>query len=187
MEAREKGMWVILAVHEPAITTAWYLEKRNTVLKQLNALKPDLVLSSNQHSYERFHPMSPVKEGVFEIVQSVSAQYRSGEGTIHIVSGGGGATFKPFADQQNKGKHIAPEDVFNALAKRALMNHFITLDVSKKKLEGKVWRICVSDDPGDKWDPRWKADKKFWQSIPLECDSKREEVSVYETFSLSRD
>ncbi|GIT65182.1 MAG: hypothetical protein Ct9H300mP23_08090 [Nitrospinota bacterium] len=26
------------------------------------------------------------------------------------------------------------------------MNHFITLDVSKKKLEGKVWRICVSND-----------------------------------------
>ncbi|GIT65183.1 MAG: hypothetical protein Ct9H300mP23_08100 [Nitrospinota bacterium] len=67
MEAREKGMWVILAVHEPAITTAWYLEKRNTVLKQLNALKPDLVLAGNQHSYERFHPMSPVEEGVFEI------------------------------------------------------------------------------------------------------------------------
>ena len=106
---------------------------------------------------------------------------------MHIVSGGGGATFKPFADQQNKEKRIAPKDVFNALAKRALMNHFITLDVSKKKLEGKVWGICVSDDPGDKWDPRWKADKKFWQSIPLECDSKREEVSVYETFSLSRD
>ena len=106
---------------------------------------------------------------------------------MHIVSGGGGATFKPFADQQNKKKRIAPKDVFNALANRALMNHFITLDVSKKKLEGKVWRICVSDDPDDKWDPRWKADKKFWQSIPLECDSKREEVSVYETFSLSRD
>ena len=42
------------------------------------------------------------------------------------------------------------------------MNHFITLDVSKKKLEGKVWRICVLDDPDDEWDPRWKADKKFW-------------------------
>ena len=186
MEAREKGMWVILAVHEPAITTAWYLDKRNTVLKQLNALKPDLVLAGNQHSYERFHPMSPVEEGVFEIVQSVSAQYRSGEGTMHIVSGGGGATFKPFADQQNKGKHIAPKDVFNALAKRALMNHFITLDVSKKKLEGKVWRICVSDDSDDEWDPRWKADKNFWQSIPLECDGKPEGVSVYEAFSLSR-
>ena len=56
-EARDKGLWVILAVHEPAITTTWYLDKRNTVFQQLNSLKADIVLSGNQHSYERFHPI----------------------------------------------------------------------------------------------------------------------------------
>ncbi len=184
-EAREKGMWVILAVHEPAITTAWYLDKRDTVLKQLNALKPDLVLAGNQHSYERFHPMSSIEKGKLKIVKSMSGNYHSGDGTMHIVSGGGGATFKPFADQQKKEKRTAPKDVFDALANRALMNHFITLDISKEKLEGTVWRVCVQDNPDDEWDPRWKAGKSFWKSIPLECDGKPDGVSVYETFSFS--
>ncbi len=185
IEARKKGMWIILAVHEPALTTAWYLDKRDTVLQQLNALKPDIVLAGNQHSYERFHPIGPVKKGVFKVTKSDSGKYERGDGAMHIVSGGGGATFKPFADQQNKDKRTAPKDVFDALAKRALMNHFITLDVSKAKLEGTVWRVCVSDDPEDDLDPRWKADKNFWDSIPLECDGKPKGVSVYETFSLS--
>ncbi|MBT5469616.1 MAG: hypothetical protein HOK41_03345 [Nitrospina sp.] len=184
-EAREKGMWVILAVHEPAVTTAWYLDKRDTVLQQLNALKPDLVLAGNQHSYERFHPMGPVEEGNFKVTKSESGNYQSGDGTIHIVTGGGGATFKPFADLQNNAKRTAPKDVFDALAKRALMNHFITLDVSREKLEGTVWRVCISDDPNDDQNPRWKADKKFWQSIPLECNGKPEGVDIYETFEIT--
>lgn len=183
-EAREKGMWIILAVHEPALTTAWYLDKRNTVLRQLNALKPDIVLSGNQHSYERFHPIGPVEEGLFKITKSGSGKYERGDGTMHIVSGGGGATFKPFADLQNHEKGTAPKDVFDALAKRALMHHFITLDVSRDKLEGTVWRVCVSDDPEDDLDPRWKAKKDFWQSIPLECDGKPEGVDVYEKFEI---
>ena len=32
-KAREKGRWVIVAIHEPAITTAWFLDKRQTLLK----------------------------------------------------------------------------------------------------------------------------------------------------------
>ena len=186
-EARKKGLWVILAVHEPALTTAWYLDKRNTVLKQLNALKPNLVFAGNQHSYERFHPMGPVEDGAFKAVKSESGQYQSGDGTIHIVSGGGGATFKPFADMQKNEKRTAPEDVFDALAKRALMNHFIILDISQDVLKGTVWRVCVEDNPDDKWNPRWKARKKFWNTITLECDGKPEGVTIYEKFSLSRE
>ena len=185
-EARKKGLWVILAVHEPALTTAWYLDKRNTVLKQLNALKPNLVFAGNQHSYERFHPMGPVEDGAFKAVKSESGQYQSGDGTIHIVSGGGGATFKPFADMQKNEKHTAPKDIFDALAKRALMNHFIILDISRDVLKGTVWRVCVQDNPDDKWSPRWKARKKFWNTITLECDGKPEGVTIYEEFSLSR-
>jgi hypothetical protein len=65
------------------------------------------------------------------------------------------------------------------------MNHFITLDVSREKLEGTVWRVCISDDPNDDQNPRWKADKKFWQSIPLECNGKPEGVDIYETFEIT--
>ncbi len=177
-EARAKGLWVILAVHEPALTTAWYLDKKDTVLKQLNNLEPDLVLAGNQHSYERFHPMGVT------VIHSESGKYQSGDGTMHIVSGGGGATFKPFADMQGNEKRTAPKEVFDALAKRALMNHFITLDISRDILKGTVWRVCVKDDPDDKWSPRWKSRKDFWNSIPLECDGKPEGVGVYDEFEI---
>jgi hypothetical protein len=183
-EAREKGLWIILAVHEPALTTAWYLDKRNTVLKQLNALKPDIVFAGNQHSYERFHPISPIEDNAFKIIKSDTGIYQSGDGTMHIVSGGGGATFKPFADMQGNEKRTAPKEVFDALAKRALMNHFITLDISRDILKGIVWRVCVKDEPDDKWNPRWKSRKKFWNNITLECDGKPEGVAVYEEFEI---
>jgi len=185
-EARKKGLWVILAFHEPALTTAWYLDKRDTVLKQLDALKPDLVLAGHQHSYERFHPLSLVEDNKFKVIKSKSGKYQSGDGTIYIVSGGGGATFKPFADLQNYEARTAPKEVFDALAKRELMNHFITLDISKDRLKGKVWRVCVTDDPNDQHYPRWKPKKKFWDSITLECNGKPEGVSVYEAFEVTK-
>ena len=37
-KAKNQGLWTIIALHEPAITTAWYHEKRDTVLKQLTEL-----------------------------------------------------------------------------------------------------------------------------------------------------
>ena len=184
LEAREKGLWVILAFHEPVITTAWYLNKRDTLLKQLNALEPDLVLAGHQHSYERFHPLILDEDNAFKITKSETGKYQSGDGTMHIVSGGGGATFKPFADLQKNEKHTAPKEVFDALAKRALMNHFITLDISRDILKGTVWRVCVKDDPDDKWNPRWKSRKDFWNNIPLECVGKPEGVGVYEEFVI---
>ena len=183
-EARENGLWVILAFHEPAITTAWYLNKRDTLLKQLNALKPDVVLAGHQHSYERFHPLSLGQDNAFKIAKSETGKYQSGDGTIHIVSGGGGATFKPFADMQKNEEHTAPKDVFDALAKRALMNHFITLDISRDTLKGTVWRVCGKGDPDDKSNPRWRSRKDFWKSITLECDGKPEGVAVYEEFEI---
>jgi hypothetical protein len=66
------------------------------------------------------------------------------------------------------------------------MNHFIILDISRDVLKGTVWRVCVQDNPDDKWNPRWKARKKFWNTITLECDGKPEGVTIYEEFSLSR-
>ncbi len=183
-QARAKGLWVLLAVHEPALTTAWYEDKRNTVLQQLNALKPDLVFAGNQHSYERFHSLSSTEAGLLKVVKSNSGKYQSGDGTIYIVSGGGGATFKPFSDTQKNAEHTAPKDVLDALANRALMNHFITLDISQDVLKGTVWRVCVQDNPDDKWNPRWKARKDFWKTITLECDGKPAGVTVYEEFEI---
>lgn len=185
-EAKEKGLWVIVALHEPAITTAWYLDKRHTVLKQVNALQPDLVFSGNQHSYERFHPLGiPEKGEKLPVQQSESSRYQRGEGAIHIISGGGGAAFKPFADQQGKKDRTAPEDVFDALAKRALMNHFVLLDISDQNLTGTVYRVCPAYEPAGK-DPRWKPKKSMWESITLECEGKPAGVAEYDRFEISR-
>ncbi len=185
-EAREKGLWVIIALHEPAITTAWYLDKRHTVLKQVNQLKPDMVFSGNQHSYERFHPLGTPKKGEkLPVKKSETFQYQRGEGTIHIISGGGGATFKPFADQQGKEDRTAPNEVFNALVKRALMNHFVLLDISDQTLKGTVYRVCPANEPAGK-DPRWKPKKSMWENITLECEGKPVGVAEYDRFEVLR-
>ena len=186
--ARKQGLWIILALHEPAITTAWYLDKRQTVLQQVNALEPDLVFSGNQHSYERFHPLGVPKSGEdLPVRKNESSRYQRGEGTIHIISGGGGATFKPFADLQGNRRHTAPKDVFNALAKRALMNHYIILEVSAKVLRGTTHRVCPGYEPVEgELGPRWKPHKPVWEKITLECAGKPEGVAVFDRFEISR-
>lgn len=190
--ARENGQWVILALHEPAITTAWYLDKKETVLKQLNRLEPDLVFSANQHSYERFNPLGiPEKGEALPVRKSETSRYQRGDGTIHIISGGGGATIKPFADQQAIADRTAPEDVFNALAERALMNHFVFLEISDATLTGTTYRVCPGKAPTEyklkgKANPRWRAKHPMWQSIPLECDDKPVGVTEFERFEILR-
>ena len=184
--AKKRGLWIIVALHAPALTTAWYLDKRDTVLRQVNALQPDLVFSGNQHSYERFHPLGVPRPGEeLPVKKSQSSRYQRGEGTIHIVSGGGGATFKPFADQQGKKSRTAPKDVFNALAKRALMNHFIFLEVSSRVLKGTTYRVCPAKEQAGEMNPRWKAHKSFWDDIVLECDGKPEGVAEFDRFEIS--
>ena len=181
-EARDKGLWIIIALHEPAMTTAWYLEKRNTVLKQLNSLKPDLVFAGNQHSYERFHPMGiPEQGGTLPYVPSKSGNYLKGIGAIHVVSGGGGAKFRPFADQQGIKKRTAPKEVFNALATRALMNHFLILEIEREILKATTYRVCPKMDSKN---PRWKAEKSMWNNITLECEGKSEGVTIFDQFQI---
>jgi hypothetical protein len=189
-DAKKRGLWVIVALHAPAVTTAWYLDKRQTVLRQVNALGPDLVFSGNQHSYERFHPLGVSKPGEkLPVQKSESSKYKRGQGTIHIISGGGGAMFKPFADQQGRKDRTAPDDVFNALAKRALMNHYLIFDVSEKVLQGVTYRVCPGyDDQTEtgKSNPRWKPRKSFWDDIVLECEGKPVGVSEFDRFEISR-
>lgn len=185
-EARRKDLWIIFALHEPALTTAWYKEKRQTVLKQINTLHPDLVLAGNQHSYERFFPMGiPQENGSLPVVKE--SKYTKETGVTHVVAGGGGATFKPFADQQSKNKRTAPDAVFNALAKRALMFHYLTLEISHDGLSAKTYRVCPPQPaPGEKQNPRWHADDPMWKNISLECDGKETGVTVFDQFEIVR-
>ena len=184
-QARLNKQWVIFALHEPAVTTAWFIDKRQTVLKHINSLKPDLVFSGNQHSYERFVPMGiPDETGGLHHVPSDTSSYVKGQGSIHIVSGGGGATFKPFADLQGYEKRTAPKPVFNALAKRALMNHFLILDVHQDKINIKTYRVCPTREEEEASNPRWKPDKPMWNGITLECEGKKPGTSLYEELEI---
>ncbi len=180
--ARAKGQWVILAHHEPALTTAWFLDKQEKELKQIGELAPDLVLSGHQHSYERFHPLRLQGDSLIAHKENAPV-YRQGVGVTHIVSGGGGATFKPFADLQQNAKRSAPPEVFQALAKRALMNHFIILEITKEKIEGTTYQVCPDEGGGN---PRWKPRKDFWKEIRLECDGKTPGTYVFDRFEIKR-
>jgi hypothetical protein len=181
--AREAGRWVILALHEPALTTAWYLEKRQTVLKQINALKPDLVFAGNQHSYERFYPL-----GVPDANDNVSfreqSEFKRGEGVTHIVAGGGGATFKPFADQEGNAEHTAPLAIRKALAKRALMFHYVTVEIDHDHLRVNTFRVCPPQAAYERGNPRWRPKMEVWKDIRLECDGQPAGVTLYDTVTI---
>ncbi len=182
-KAKNQGLWTIITLHEPAITTAWYLEKRDTVLKQLIALEPDLVFAGHQHSYERFHQIKmPKHNGSIPFVVPESGSYLKGDGTIFVVSGGGGAYLKPFADMQKFKKRTAPKAVFDMLAKRALMNHYLILEIQKEKLEATTYRVCTQENIND--NPKWKADKPMWNSIKLDCEGQAAGVTTFERFQI---
>ncbi|MBT5793525.1 MAG: hypothetical protein HOI10_01495 [Deltaproteobacteria bacterium] len=184
-KAKEQGLWTIIALHEPPITTAWYLDKRDTVLKQLTALKPDLVFSGNQHSYERFHQIkTPKQDGLISFILPTFGNYLKGDGTIYVVSGGGGAAFKPFADQQELKKRIAPKTVFDALATRALMNHFLILKIKRETLQAITYRVCPEISTKNVDNPRWKAGKSVWSTIRLECEGQEEGVTAFDQFQI---
>lgn len=181
--AREAGRWVIVALHEPAVTTAWYLEKRETVLRQINLLRPDLVFAGNQHSYERFHPMGvPDANGNLPFIEQT--EYQRGQGVTHIVAGGGGATFKPFADQEGDAEHTAPPEVMKALARRALMFHYVTVEIGHDRLQVKTFRVCPPAAASEQGDPRWRSKMKVWRNIRLECDGQPAGVTLYDSVTI---
>ncbi|CAI2716954.1 metallophosphoesterase [Nitrospina watsonii] len=180
-EARAKQKWVIVALHEPALTTAWYLDKRQTVLKQINALAPDLVFAGNQHSYERFYPLGvPDANGGVPFIET--SDYARGQGVTHIVTGGGGATFKPFADQEGNAEHTAPPAIRKALATRALMFHYLTLEMDHDRLQLTTFRVCAPASADH--NPRWRSKMKAWERIRLECDGQAVGVTPYDTVTI---
>ncbi|NIQ01876.1 MAG: hypothetical protein GWM98_16970, partial [Nitrospinaceae bacterium] len=185
-DARRRDLWIVFALHVPAVTTAWYKEKRQTVLKDINQLRPDLVLAGNQHAYERFYPMGlPRKNGALPVVKK--SVYPRGTGVTHVVSGGGGAKIKPFADLQDVDKRTAPDAVLDALAKRALMFNYLTLDISHDHFKVQAYRVCPPPPaPEDAGDPRWHADDDMWKSVPLACDGKPPGVAPFDQFEITR-
>jgi hypothetical protein len=184
-QARLDKKWVIFALHEPAVTTAWFIDKRQTVLQHINSLKPDLVFAGNQHSYERFYPLGiPGEDGGLSPTGLGTTSFLKGDGTIHIITGGGGATFKPFADQQGYEKRTAPKQVFKALAKRALMNHFLILDVHPEKITARTYQICPDTSTKEYSNPRWRPDNSMWDTIPLECEASSSESKLYDEFEI---
>ena len=55
--------------------------------------------------------------------------------------------------------------MFDALAKRTLMNHFLILEIKQKILKGTTYRVCPDTTLGSSKNPRWKADKPIWKKI----------------------
>lgn len=181
-DARRQGQWVVVALHEPPMTTAWYKKKRLAILQQINRLGPDLVFSGNQHSYERFSPVSGLdKNGELAVIKQ--STYEQGTGVSYIVSGGGGATFKPFADQQGVQKRTPPQHVFDALAVRSLMFHYIVLEFSHHALKGTTFRVCPAEEGTN---PRWHAGDSMWQSIALGCDGQAPGVQPFDRFEITK-
>tara|TARA_B100000686_G_C16745753_1_gene949352 strand:- start:843 stop:1973 length:1131 start_codon:yes stop_codon:yes gene_type:complete len=188
-KARLEGKWIIICIHEPPVTTAWFIEKRQTDLRIINQMKPDFVFSGNQHSYERFHPMGiPDINNIIPTVKTSNSQYKRGTGSIHIVTGGGGSTLKPFADLQGNKRRTAPKTLFNALAVRAIMNHYVVLEISDEKIFGRTEIVCpeMKNISIGKTDPRWKPNKNMWSKISLACDRKSSGKETFDRFTLTR-
>lgn len=89
--ARDSHVWKILYFHKPPYSTIGhgsYPEVRKAITPIIDKHKVDLVLSGDNHGYERSYPIANghVRDGFSE------PEYVSPGGTIYIVTGGGGAT-----------------------------------------------------------------------------------------------
>ncbi|MDH5790073.1 MAG: hypothetical protein OEZ27_05730, partial [Nitrospinota bacterium] len=81
----------------------------------------------------------------------------------------------------------APKAIFDALAKRALMFHYVTLEISHDSLTAKTHRVCPPPSaPDEKQNPRWHADDSMWNNISLECDGKQAGVTIFDQLEITR-
>jgi hypothetical protein len=55
--AKDARKWVLVVVHEPVVTTAWFEKPCCATLQPLHDMGVDLVFSGHQHSFERTHPL----------------------------------------------------------------------------------------------------------------------------------
>jgi hypothetical protein len=184
--AKHDGLWVVIAIHEPPLTSGWFIDKREGTLKWINKLKPDLVLSGNQHSYERFHALGvPAVDQTLPVKKSNDAIYNKGDGSIYIVSGGGGATLKPFADWRKIKELLAPIWVLDAIAFRSLTHHFVQLEISANSIMGKTFQVCAEPSNNGSG-PRWRPNNPWWKTIELPCENSEPGVLEIDRFEILR-
>ena len=184
--------WTIFVLHEPILSVAWYNPgfENSDNIRAVNRLKPDLVFSGHHHGYQRFFPTGlPESDGGLDVSKrkDVSATFDRGEGSIHIVTGGGGALLRPFADDQVGGRakrHKPPKYIRKAVAIKAVMNHFVMLEISSDKIVGKTYRVCPQNAKGD---PRWRPDDAdIWRNTKLACEGVTEEFSIFDEFEIEK-
>jgi Calcineurin-like phosphoesterase len=190
--AKDAGKWVLVAVHEPVVTTAWFEKPCCATLKPLHDMGVDLVFSGHQHSFERTYQvevtMPPNRIQPIAAPESALYQagvYQAGKGVVYIVTGGGGAWLRPFADQQISPPPamIAPPDIKRAVARRGIMNHYARVDLDANRLGVTTMRVCADGEA------RWKPDNaSVWPGGPsmLECHGTRLGTSVFDHFELRR-
>jgi predicted phosphodiesterase len=191
--AKAAGKWVLVVVHAPVVTTAWYEKPCCATLKPLHDMGVDLVFSGHQHSFERTYqleiPTTPPDR--IQVVQTPAralyqaGTYQAGQGVVYVVTGGGGALLRPFADQQGPPPpaEVAPPHIRRAVARRAIMNHYVRVDLEADRVGVTTMRVCA---PGE---PRWKpTDATIWPggASMLECHDKPPGVSVFDHFELTR-
>jgi hypothetical protein len=204
-QIKEKD-WVIFAQHEPALSIAWGPVNQERA-KKINSLKPDLVFAGHHHAYQRFCPtesdfatldklMSTDWKGKCKNIEK-NALSKKGEGTIHIVTGGGGAKLRPFAKNQNEGKEPQSQ-VDAALANSAIMNHFVLLDIYENKIKGEVHAVCAEGESRDRKDEKEsgkeaeniKSNEDMWtDKTILECSKKENKDKkrfIFEKFEIRK-
>ena len=160
-------------------------------ITMVNRLKPDLVFSGHHHAYQRFLPTRlPEEDGGLDYSKRKKGdkvKFERGEGSIHIVTGGGGAYLRPFAEDQEGGRarrHEPPRNFRKALAKKAVMNHFVFLEITPEKIVGTTYRVCPQNALGD---PRWRPDNPdVWGKTKLACEGVTEELSVFDEFEIEK-
>lgn len=189
-QAKAAGKWVLVLVHAPVVTTAWYEKPCCASLKPLHDMGVDLVFSGHQHSFERSHQLQIVADHIVSVPPSKGAIYQpdfypAGNGVVYVVAGGGGAWLRPFADQQASvpaGK-VAPPEIHQAIARRAVMNHYVNVDLSASTARVTTKRVCAAGEP--RWRP---TDANVWPggAAMLECHGKPAGVSVFERVDIKR-
>ncbi|KAM9971751.1 hypothetical protein ACTFIW_011734 [Dictyostelium discoideum] len=98
---RQQYPWLIVIAHSPMYSSSTGHGGSDTgVRTQLEWLydvyNVNIVFSGHDHGYERTHPV--LAEKVLKM--NHNSQYKSKDGTIHILGGTGGATADPWFDEQ---------------------------------------------------------------------------------------
>jgi hypothetical protein len=189
--AKDARKWVLVLVHEPVVTTAWFEKSCCATLKPLHDMGVDLVFSGHQHSFERTYPLGvttppdriqPLAAGEHKLYQA--GVYQAGKGVVYIVTGGGGARLRPFADQQaSPSSKVAPRYIQHGVARRGIMNHYVRVDLDVNRLGVTTMRVCA---PGE---ARWNPDNaSIWPGGPsmLACHGTSLGTSVFDHFELQR-